>query len=202
LTFISGLSQTPSTVRSIVREKFGKEAHTMVITGIFHVAIKTADLAGTIKFYRDVLGMRVAPRPNFPTQGAWLACSTPDNSTIIHFYAGDAARDETGGFARGTAAIDHVSLTVVGYRDTVERIKAYGLDWREYVVPDTKLWQIFIYDPNGVQLELTYDSEAESDTFPDVSDARRAVPGANFFDPTLYAGFAAATQREVEPAHS
>ena len=132
----------------------------MIITGIFHVAIKTADLEGTIKFYRNVLGMRLAPRPNFETPGAWLACSTPDNNAIIHLYGGRAACDETGKYPRGTATIDHVSLTVSGYRDTVQRIKAHGLDWREYIVPDTKLWQIFVYDPNGVQLELTFDLES------------------------------------------
>ncbi len=175
---------------------------TMVITGLFHVAIKTVDLETTVRFYRDVLGMRVAPRPNFTTQGAWLACSTPDNRTIIHFYAGDAALDEAGHFSRGTAAIDHVSLMVVGYRDTIERIKSFGLDWREYIVPDTNLWQIFVYDPSGVQLELTYDCEAEADTYPDVSDARRAVPGANFFNPTLYDAFrdGARHARDMKPA--
>jgi catechol 2,3-dioxygenase-like lactoylglutathione lyase family enzyme len=168
----------------------------MVITGLFHIAIKTADLESTIRFYRDVLGMRVAPRPNFATPGAWLACSTPDNRTIIHFYADDAARDETGRFPQGTAAIDHVSLMVVGYRDTIDRLKSFGLDWREYIVPDTNLWQIFVYDPSGVQLELTYDCEAESDTYPDVSDARRAVPGANFFNPALYAAFRGSAARQ------
>jgi catechol 2,3-dioxygenase-like lactoylglutathione lyase family enzyme len=161
----------------------------MVITGLLHVAIKTVDLEGTTRFYRDVVGMRLAPRPNLDTPGAWLACSTPDNSAIIHLYGGRAARDETGRYPEGTATIDHVSLTAVGYRDTLERIKAHGLDWREYIVPDTKLWQIFVYDPNGVQLELTFDSEAETDTYPDISEERRAVPGANFFNSALYAAF-------------
>jgi catechol 2,3-dioxygenase-like lactoylglutathione lyase family enzyme len=161
----------------------------MVITGVFHIAIKTADVEGTVRFYCDVLGMRLAPRPNFETPGAWLACSTPSNNAIIHLYGGAAALDETGRHPIGTATIDHVSLMVVGYRDTVQRIKAHGLDWREYIVPDTKLWQIFVYDPNGVQLELTFDSESEADTYPDVSDERRAVPGANFFNPELYGAF-------------
>jgi catechol 2,3-dioxygenase-like lactoylglutathione lyase family enzyme len=161
----------------------------MVITGLFHVAIKTADLEGTIKFYCDVLGMRLAPRPNFETPGAWLACSTPNNNAIIHLYGGEAALDEMGKHPIGTATIDHVSLTLVGYRDTVQRIKAHGLDWREYVVPDTKLWQIFVYDPNGVQLELTFDSDLEADTYPDVSDGRRAIPGAKFFNSEQYGAF-------------
>lgn len=36
----------------------------MVITGIFHAAIKTNDLAATLRFYTQVRGLREAPRPD------------------------------------------------------------------------------------------------------------------------------------------
>ena len=44
-----------------------------VITGLLHVAIKTADLDKTVSFYRDVIGLTQAPRPDFGYPGAWLA---------------------------------------------------------------------------------------------------------------------------------
>ena len=47
------------------------------LTGLFHVAIKTADLDKTVRFYKQVLGCREAPRPDLGFPGAWLAVPTP-----------------------------------------------------------------------------------------------------------------------------
>jgi hypothetical protein len=38
-------------------------------TGLFHVAIKTNDLDATVKFYTDVLGMKLVHRPDFGFPG-------------------------------------------------------------------------------------------------------------------------------------
>jgi len=53
-------------------------------------------------------------------------------------------------------------------------------------VPGTHLWQLFVHDPSGVQLELTFDGLAESGPMPDMSDHRRYVAGADTFDPATY----------------
>ena len=45
----------------------------MEVTGLFHVAIKTNDLDATVKFYTDVLGMKLVHRPDFGFPGAWIA---------------------------------------------------------------------------------------------------------------------------------
>ncbi len=37
----------------------------MQVTGLFHVAIKTNDLDATVKFYTEVLGMKLVHRPDF-----------------------------------------------------------------------------------------------------------------------------------------
>ncbi len=81
----------------------------------------------------------------------------------------------------GTAAIDHISLVATGYQDYIARFRANGLDWREFLVPGTALWQLFVYDPSGVQLELTFNGDAESGPKPDVSDGRRYIAGSSFF---------------------
>src|SRR5882757_6745058 len=61
---------------------------TCAITGLFHVLVKTNDLPLTLKFYKDVLGLREAPRPAFGNPGAWMAVSTPIGEQIIHVWAG------------------------------------------------------------------------------------------------------------------
>ena len=52
--------------------------------------------------------------------------------------------------------------------------------------PGTTLWQLFVYDPSGVQLELTFEGAIEGDEGPDLSPGRVYVPGASFFKPATY----------------
>ena len=160
----------------------------MVITGLFHIAIKTANLAATVKFYTEVIGLREFDRPNFGFPGAWLGTSGPAGTPIMHIYAGGPALGGKKTVASGTAAIDHVSLSAVGFHDFVKRFQKFDLDWREFEVPGTTLWQLFVYDPSGVQLEITFDGKNERGRKPDMSKGRAYEAGSSFFDPARYEG--------------
>lgn len=157
-----------------------------IITGLFHVAIKTADLHKTRWFYCELLGLSEVARPDFGYPGAWIAVPTPVGEAIIHIYAGGPALGVDGIVATGTAAIDHISLTAVGYHDFIARFRQHDIDWREFLVPGTTYWQLFVYDPSGVQLELTFDGRAETGALPDMSPARRYVAGTSFFTPSQF----------------
>ena len=156
------------------------------IHGLFHVAIKTANLEATRRFYIEVLGLVDAHRPDFGYPGAWLACPHPGGAAIVHIYAGGPALGPEGRAPYGSAAIDHLSLSCSGFAAYRERFIAHGLDWREFLVPGTTLWQLFVYDPSGVQLELTFEGSNEAGAPPDMSDARRYIAGAGFFDAAAY----------------
>jgi catechol 2,3-dioxygenase-like lactoylglutathione lyase family enzyme len=151
-----------------------------VLHGLFHIAIKTSDLESTRAFWRDIIGLREVARPDFGYPGAWLGCPQPGGQAIIHIYAGGPALGASGIAPRGTGAIDHVSLSCSGYRDFVKRFNDAGLSFREFVVPGTTLWQLFVYDPSGVQLELTFEGSVEGDELPDMSPGRAYVAGADF----------------------
>lgn len=161
-------------------------AEAPITAGLFHVAIKTNDLAATVAFYTKVLGLVPVRRPDFGYPGAWLGVPLPGGGAIVHIYAGGPALGAEGVAPVGTAAIDHVSLACRGYHATVARFRALGLDWREFLVPGTTLWQLFVYDPSGVQLELTFDGGNEEGPPPDMGDGRRYVAGQGFFDPARY----------------
>ena len=154
---------------------------TALVTGLFHVAIKTADLERTRKFYLDVLGLTEVARPDFGYPGAWIGVAMPGAAAILHIYAGGPAMGPDGAAPSGTAAIDHVSLTASGYHNFAARFRDAGIAFREFIVPGTTLWQLFAYDPSGVLLELTFDSRSESEPPPDMSDGRRYVAGESFF---------------------
>jgi catechol 2,3-dioxygenase-like lactoylglutathione lyase family enzyme len=162
------------------------------VHGLFHIAIKTDDLAATRTFWKEIIGLREFDRPDFGYPGAWLGTTQPGGLAIIHVYAGGPALGPTGKAEAGTAAIDHVSLSCSGFRSYVDRLRTSGLDWREFIVPGTSLWQLFVYDPSGVQLELTFEAGVEGEEKPDMSPGRKYVPGASFFDKAAYPKLGAA----------
>ena len=157
--------------------------------GLFHLAIKTANLDATRAFWTGVIGLREIARPDFGYPGAWLACGQPGGQAIIHVYAGGPALGDGGQVPSGTGAIDHVSLACSGYHAYVARFRAAQLDWREFLVPGTTLWQLFVYDPSGVQLELTFEGAVEPGAAPDMSTTRVYRAGHSFFDLPSYPTF-------------
>ena len=161
-------------------------SETSAVTGLFHVLVKTNDLEQTLKFYKNVLGMREAKRPPFGNPGAWLACPTPMGDVIIHIWSGGSAFGPTGVSPYGTATIDHVSLTAIGHEGFRARFRQYGLPWREFIIPETTLWQLFVYDPSGVQIELTFDSAMESEPHEPIPPDRLYSAGEAFFDRATY----------------
>lgn len=157
-----------------------------ITTGLFHVAVKTNDLAQTVAFYTRIIGLAEVKRPDFGYPGAWLGVPLPGGAAILHVYAGGPALGAEGRAPTGTGAIDHVSLACHGYHAFIARFRSARLDWREFLVPGTSLWQLFVHDPSGLQLELTFDGQAETGPMPDMSDHRRYVAGQNFHDPATY----------------
>ena len=159
--------------------------------GLFHIAIKTTDLDATTVFWCDIIGLRAFARPDFGYPGAWLGCPQPGGQAIIHIYAGGPALGPDGTAPLGSAAIDHISLSCSGYRDYVSRFRRAGLPYREFIIPGTTLWQLFVYDPSGVQLELTFEGAVEGEELPDMSPGHVYIAGASFFDPASYPKLAA-----------
>jgi catechol 2,3-dioxygenase-like lactoylglutathione lyase family enzyme len=157
----------------------------MPISHLYHVAIKSNDLDLSIRFYEEVLGFVRVPRPDFKHRGAWLAVQGKD--PIIHLYeAGPGVAD---GLATplGSAAVDHVSIFATGFQDFIARFRGAGLDWREFDVASAALYQLFVYDPSGVMLELTFDAKVETGPAPDMRPGRGWRADENFFSGVVLA---------------
>lgn len=131
----------------------------MPATDLHHLAIKTDDVDATVRFWNEVIGSHSVDRPDFPFPGAWLQFGT----TMIHLYGGDAAKNDDGGFDRGSAAIDHVALAAEGFDEMRDMLIDKKLDWRQLDIPSFKIWQLFVHDPNGVLVELNFDAAREAD---------------------------------------
>src|SRR6218665_2428254 len=108
-----------------------------------------------LDFYSRVLQLRAGARPAFSFPGYWL-------------YAGGQARGGLGGKAPGgelarthflpAGQFDHVSLRPHGLKSTREHLQAQGIDWQEAQVPGIALRQIFLRDPVGLKIELTFEA--------------------------------------------
>lgn len=155
--------------------------HRAHIGTLAHVAIRATSLPATIAFYTHVLGMKQVPRPPFNFEGAWLGNERGD--ALIHLYGGERARGADGRVPVGSAAVDHLSLWAHGFAEQHARLEALRLPFRVSRVPETPLAQMFVFDPNGVLIELTYDMAIEPGTAVEV--------GGNLkdFEPAHYAQF-------------
>lgn len=162
----------------------------MTTLGLFHVAIRTADLDATRAFYTQVLGMVEAERPPLSFPGIWLRPPVAGAPAIVHVYAGEAASGGEGAVPSGGAAVDHVSLVVSGFERLRARVREHGLDWREQCRAG-RPYQLFVFDPSGVLLELTCDEQAEP--LPEPTPGKQYRAGwRDWFRPETYRRYAAA----------
>ncbi len=124
----------------------GKAMH---VQRLDHVNVQTHDLAATRDFYVDVIGLRVGERPPFVFPGLWLY---DDRVPVIHVIVRDPADTPSA----GTGAVDHIAFRAEGLAAMRERVRRLGLDAREAHVPRNGELQIFLTDPNGLKIELTF----------------------------------------------
>ena len=129
----------------------------MPVFDIQHTAIKTQDLAATNRFYTEVLGMQLAPRPPMAFPGSWLSMG----NTMMHVMAGPACLNGDGSTPFGGGALDHIALAAVGFDALKRTLIEHRLDWRQNAIPDAGLWQLFVHDPNGIMIELNFTQSAE-----------------------------------------
>jgi catechol 2,3-dioxygenase-like lactoylglutathione lyase family enzyme len=133
----------------------------MPLSHIEHVLIQTPDMAATRDWYVRVLGFRVGPSPDFKFPVCWLYLGEQD---VIHITEGGANVSENrkryvgqdSQATRGSGVIDHVAFRCTGLRAMLAHLKAERVEFRERQVSDQGLYQLFLYDPNGVKVELNF----------------------------------------------
>ena len=129
----------------------------MPVKNLNHVNIQTRDMAGTIRFYAELLELeaRTAPERD-PSQRQWLYDMRGMAVIHLNLFGTDntIARNVEPGAATG--AIHHVAFECDGFDEMVARLKARGLDYGLAEIPEISLRQLFVTDPNNVLLELNF----------------------------------------------
>jgi len=120
-----------------------------------HFNIRTRNLADTVHFYEEVLGLEKGPRPNFAFPGAWMYS---EGKPVVHLVdisgTSEPQKPDSG-------VVHHVAFASRGFDDMTQRLKAKDMRFEARQVPGGELWQIFVDDPNGVLIELNYEAAKE-----------------------------------------
>ncbi|MCZ7656477.1 MAG: VOC family protein [Xanthobacteraceae bacterium] len=120
-----------------------------------HYNIRTRRFPETVQFYTEVLGLTNGERPNFSFPGAWLYS---EGRAVVHLVdlspSGEAQKPDSG-------VVHHIAFVSRGFDAMKRHLAARKVAFETREVPGGALWQIFIRDPNGVMIELNYDTAAE-----------------------------------------
>jgi catechol 2,3-dioxygenase-like lactoylglutathione lyase family enzyme len=133
----------------------------MPVSHLEHFLIQTDDIERTCDWYVRVLGFRIGPSPDFRFPVKWLYLGDRD---VIHVCEGGAAVSEArrrylgqqSEDLRGSGVIDHVAFRCSGLQEMLARLKNAGVEYNERQVDDQALYQVFLFDPNGVKVELNF----------------------------------------------
>jgi catechol 2,3-dioxygenase-like lactoylglutathione lyase family enzyme len=140
----------------------------MPLTHIEHFLVVSDDIDATRDWYARVLELAPGPHPDFGFPVHWLyAGSVP----VVHIgpsakKAGDNQKKYLGRTSQdtgaGTGAIDHIAFRASGLRRMLEHLKAEKIPFTQRRANGEALFQLFLFDPNGVKVELNYEAaEAE-----------------------------------------
>jgi len=121
----------------------------VAVAGFQHVNTRSADVERTKAFYVDVLGFRVGDRPPFASRGYWLYLGDQPVLHLVQRAPGETHHD-------GSGNVDHIAFRAVDIEGTRAALRAAGVAFREAVVPRDQTIQIFVHDPDGVQVELNF----------------------------------------------
>jgi catechol 2,3-dioxygenase-like lactoylglutathione lyase family enzyme len=135
-------------------DRFSRRSN-MSVGVLDHFNIRTRNLGETVRFYENILGLENGPRPNFAFPGAWLYS---EGRAVVHLV--DISRTDEPQ-KPDSGVVHHVAFASRGFSGMKQRLQATGVEFEAREVPGGDLWQIFVRDPNGVMIELNYETAKE-----------------------------------------
>ena len=130
----------------------------MWISAVDHISLVTGDLARSITFYRDVLGLHQITRPAFRNSGAWMASGTLEIHLTINpeGHLRPSPRIDTGD--------NHFALRTGDFAGMVQHLESLGYradlpdgDPRRLVLRlsgPAPYQQLYLLDPDNHVIEI------------------------------------------------
>ena len=127
----------------------------MSLYSLQHVNIRTHKLAETVSFFEHVLGLQNGERPNFGFPGAWMYLPNSEEA-VVHLIGEEKEQPH------GSGSVDHVAFGAKGWNEHIARFEKLGYTFEKRDVPGRAFRQLFIRDPNGVLVELNFDTNEKA----------------------------------------
>lgn len=135
-----------------------------------HYLLFTTDLKKTVDWYSNVLGIKPGPTPDFDVPVHWLYL---DGKPIIHAaernpknqiesYIGKVDYNQN----KGSGLIDHIAFNCTGLTKMLSRLNELKVEYTQYRVDTTSRYQVFMFDPNGVKIELDFQAQEAGNLMP------------------------------------
>ena len=130
----------------------------MPLTRLEHYFVYASDLERSRHFYEEILGLENGPRPDFDFPGFWFYL---DGGAVVHvgnsdFEGGYVKHDEVRKITGGTGPLDHIAFRGTDIDEFESRFEDLGIDFQRREIPDFKLSQLFVKDPEGVTIEMNF----------------------------------------------
>lgn len=108
-----------------------------------------ADLLEPVrKFYCELLGFEVGPRPEIPIPGYWLYHPTGGGASI-HLIQSDRHQPPSDNY------LDHVAFRVSSVEAVRDLLEERGVPYQELKLEDIGIHQVVVTDPAGTKIELS-----------------------------------------------
>ena len=154
--------------------------------GVNHLAMATGDMDNTIRFWRDLLGMRLVAGLGKPGYRHYFFEISPND--LIAFFEWDGVepmvKKEHGRPVRGKFGFDHVSFGVEEEEELWElkdKLEAAGFEVSD-VIDHGFIHSIYSYDPNNIPVEFSHNVKGidirKHPQMGDIQPTKAALEGA------------------------
>jgi catechol 2,3-dioxygenase-like lactoylglutathione lyase family enzyme len=135
----------------------------MKYNGVNHLAMATGDMDCTIRFWRDLLGMRLVAELGSPGYRHYFFEISGTDTIAFFEWPGvkPVPEKEHGRVVKGPFAFDHVSFGLAAKDDLwslKDQISAAGF-WVSEVIDHGFILSIYTFDPNGIPIEFSWNVE-------------------------------------------
>ncbi|MGD9295516.1 MAG: VOC family protein [Roseobacter sp.] len=124
----------------------------MSIEKLDHVNLRTTRLEEMIAWYRDVLGLNVGPRPDFPFKGAWLYAGEAACVHLVEIDGDEATGSET------ALKLEHFAFTASEREEFESRLKELGVTCRRVENEEFATIACNMCDPDGNHIHVDFRS--------------------------------------------
>ena len=123
----------------------------MKLTMLEHVNLHTTNMERLERWYINILGVKRGYRPPFASEGRWLYIK--DDYPAIHLL-----QVETQSIP-ADPRIEHFCLRATGLQTFLKRLKSENIPYRTVRVPELRIYQIHLSDPEGNHMHIDFPPE-------------------------------------------